>query len=441
MNIIIYDITHLIHWRGNLTGIPRTTDEIGRRLLNLDNVVFVSWDMATNSFKTVNIRYYYDEVDPVNRNYFRNNDSGGKNNEHISLALTSRIKRRLKRKAPSLAHYYIKTKHKTASLFKNKTIKNNRLFSGSLEVQEGDIFFTPCGVWDNNNYINQLLDFKKEGCKLAFLCYDMLPIVVPQFSGQWGKPMEDFTKRVVSQCDIVFAISQYTKKDLTKWLKANKLNIPKVSVIHLGDTFEQKETAVPTSTEFIRSGVIETKEPFILCTGTMEARKNHTLLYYTYKLAKSRGIDLPKLIIAGRPGHRTENIINIIQDDPDVSDKMYILPDTTDEELAWLYKNCKYTIYPSFYEGWGLPIAESIVQGVPCLCSNTSSMPEVAPGIADSFNPSSPDECLGKILEYQDPKLYKTAVEKTKQYKPTSWDYTYSQIIDDFEAINNKAKD
>ena len=66
----------------------------------------------------------------------------------------------------------------------------------------------------------------------------------------------------------------------------------------------------------------------------------------------------------------------------------------SDEELAWMYKNCAFSIYPSFYEGWGLPIAESAFYGAPCLASSTSSMPEVAGSAVDYFNPASTDSCM-----------------------------------------------
>ncbi len=162
--------------------------------------------------------------------------------------------------------------------------------------------------------------------------------------------------------------------------------------------------------------------------GTIEARKNHTLLYYTYKLAKDRGITLPKLVVVGRPGWKADNIYDIMTSDPDINEQLIILQDICDNELSWLYENCLFSIYPSFYEGWGLPIAESIARKVPCICSNTSSMPEIAGNLVDYFSPLSADECLAAIVRLLDKEQLRKAKERVALYKPTSWDQSFATV-------------
>ncbi len=114
--------------------------------------------------------------------------------------------------------------------------------------------------------------------------------------------------------------------------------------------------------------------------------------------------------------------------DPHTRDQFVILEDTTDEELTWLYQHCAFTVYPSFYEGWGLPIAESLAHGIPCLSSNTSSMPEIAADLMSFFDPASTDECLGAIQGLLDPAGYELAVSRAKQYKITTWNTTFDQV-------------
>jgi glycosyltransferase involved in cell wall biosynthesis len=427
MSKIFFDVTQLVGWKGGLTGIPRTTDEIAMRLKDLPNTEFIIWNTAQRKFKTVDIHKYYEVQAPLNREYFKNIKPG---DVPEVPPFGGRVTRKAKLVLGNLpvAGRYLKAANRR--LKDSKAFKDaNSLVTGEPNVQPGDTLFIPCGVWDDKFYIDQLLEWKHSGSKLAFIAYDILPIVVPQFSGQWGAPMKDFIKKVTAECDVVFCISEHTKNDLEAWLKDNDLKAPPMAIIRLGDEFEFNDPVVPRDKLFAKSNIQKTGEDFILCTGTIEARKNHTLLYYTYKLAKSRGIDLPKLVVVGRRGHRTENIIHIMQDDPEVNDKIMLLFDTNDQELSWLYKHCKFTIYPSFYEGWGLPIAESIANGIPCLTSNTSSMTEVAPKIADYFNPASPDDCLAAIQGYLDAKKYAKAKAKAKAYKPVQWDYTFEQVM------------
>lgn len=429
MQKIYYDITHLVGWKGGLTGIPRTTDEIARRLMKHKNVVFVSWDVANCKFVKIDIVDYYTNVDPANRSYFKESESKQPNpaDNSVSFSMKSLIIRTpVLGKASKRAHIALKKARGVASRARSKDLRTE------ISLNKDDTFFIPCGVWDDRAYITTLINYKKKGVKLAFISYDMLPIVVPQFSGQWGKPMEDFTEKITANCDVVFSISEYTKNDLIQWLEKRKHRIPTIDVIRLGDAY-QLSSPKPPHQKIFPSELINKEDEFVLCVGTVEARKNHTLLYYTYKLAKSRGVKLPRLVIAGRPGHRTENIIGIINDDPDVNSDIVMLFNADDHELSWLYQNCRFTVYPSFYEGWGLPIAESVANGIPCICSNTSSMTEVAPGYVEYFNPNSPDECLDRLIYLLDQKNLRTSKKRLEKYEPISWDFTYNQICKSFE--------
>jgi len=93
-----------------------------------------------------------------------------------------------------------------------------------------------------------------------------------------------------------------------------------------------------------------------------------------------------------------------------------------------LYDHSLFTVYPSNYEGWGLPIAESVARGIPCIASNTSSMPEIAGDIISYFSPNSTDECLQRVVELLDDDYRDKARHRLAQYKLTSWDDTFQQV-------------
>src|SRR6185369_16418160 len=174
---------------------------------------------------------------------------------------------------------------------------------------------------------------------------------------------------------------------------------------------------------------------FILCVGTIEPRKNHTVLYYAYKLAKKRRITLPKLVIAGRRGWASDDIVRNLTEDPDVKNDFVLLLNTRDDELSWLYEHCLFTVFPSFYEGWGIPIGESVARGVPCLCSDGSSMVEIAEGHVAHFSPASSDECLAAVQRLLDPVALDEARERAARYTPFSWDASFAQLRAHLEAV------
>jgi glycosyltransferase involved in cell wall biosynthesis len=260
----------------------------------------------------------------------------------------------------------------------------------------------------------------------------MGPIMIPQFTGAGGAggSIETFPKycRVILPIsDLVLCVSKNTKKEATEWLQAQKLNVPRMEVFRLGDDFQVAKAVEPTD-EVFKAAKLKTSR-YLLTVCTIEARKNHALLYYVYKLAAARAIDLPKIAIVGRRGWGTEEIYNFMANDPEVKDKIVFLHGKSDEELSWLYNHCEFTVFPSFYEGWGIPIAESVARGVPCLCSNTTSMVEIAEGYVDHFSPASADECLAQITKFLIPKNLEAARKKVKGYKQFSWDGSFDQVM------------
>jgi len=116
--------------------------------------------------------------------------------------------------------------------------------------------------------------------------------------------------------------------------------------------------------------------PFILTVGVLEPRKNHTILLEVLRRLRKEGHDL-ELIIIGRPGWRWI--------DPRANDKyrdlwpwVRILADIPDSDLIEFYSRAELFIYPSWYEGFGLPLLEAMACGAPAISSSVSSMPEVA---------------------------------------------------------------
>ena len=206
-----------------------------------------------------------------------------------------------------------------------------------------------------------------------------------------------------------------------------------MEVFRLGEDFEFAKSEMPTDEVFVKAGL--KKKDYILTVGTIEARKNHALLYYVYKLAKSRGIDLPVSVIVGRRGWKTEQIYDFMTDDPEVKDKFVFLHDASDENLTWLYEHAKLSVQPSFCEGWGIPIAESVAHGTPCISSDKTSMIEVAEGYVRHFDPASSDECLALIQEMLTPESQKKWRAKCAEYKQTTWDESYAQVRTKMQEI------
>ncbi len=416
------DITQLVHWPGRLTGIPRVMNELAARYAQTEHVYFVTWDHSANSFYELDIEQ---SLSRRGEGIFYKTVIEGRSDDRLigaGIGLTKLAKkagRRIKQYRPSLHH-------KFASRF-NRTVLS--IQGRIMKIQPGDDLLILWGEWSDGLYRQAVVDVHNLGASVSHIVYDMLPIAMPQYSGHSTDSMDRYYRDVLPLSRLVLSISESTKRDLIAWLKQEKLPIPPIETFRLGDDFSFVAPRKPQHAMFRNRGA-----RFVLCVGTIEARKNHTLLYYVYKLAKERGITLPKIVVVGRRGWRADDIYNIISSDPDTKDLFVLMTDTSDEELSWLYNSCLFTIYPSFYEGWGLPVAESIVRGKVSLASGTSSMPEIAGKLIDYFNPYSADECLAMIQKLLVPKYLQQAEDRIKRYQKTSWDDTFRQVKSHMEA-------
>jgi glycosyltransferase involved in cell wall biosynthesis len=136
--------------------------------------------------------------------------------------------------------------------------------------------------------------------------------------------------------------------------------------------------------------------PFILTVGVLEPRKNHLMLLDVIRALHRRGHRL-ELVIIGRPGWRWENPLKMAKY-RDLHPWVKVLTDVPDSDLVEFYNRAEIFIYPSFYEGFGLPILEAMACGTPVIASNVSSMPEVGGAAALLADPADPGEFVSQAL-------------------------------------------
>ncbi len=111
--------------------------------------------------------------------------------------------------------------------------------------------------------------------------------------------------------------------------------------------------------------------------GTIEPRKNHERLFAAYaQWRRETGGDMP-LVLAGGKGWLMDDVARTVAS-LGIADRLVFTGYVTDAELAWLYASCRAFLYPSLFEGFGLPVLEAMSLGAPVVCSDATSLPEVA---------------------------------------------------------------
>lgn len=234
--------------------------------------------------------------------------------------------------------------------------------------------------WDHPGYFGQLSALRRRHpwFMVQFVIYDLIAIKYPQFfTREFGGRVQDFLRSLPLVCDRFMCISQSTASDVRELLKEDA----DTRVILIGGDIDNTSVALTDSSSRVA-------RQFVLCVGTLEIRKNHVLLYYVWrKLAEHLGPSCPKLVLVGRPGWLSRDVAYLFLNDPLTADLVEIRHDVSNRELVTLFRDCLFSVFPSFYEGWGLPAWESLFYGKVCATSNTASLPEINPFPQLMFDP------------------------------------------------------
>jgi glycosyltransferase involved in cell wall biosynthesis len=158
--------------------------------------------------------------------------------------------------------------------------------------------------------------------------------------------------------------------------------------------------------------------------STIERRKNHETLYRAYtRLVEAGEANLPLLVFVGMPGWGVNDLMADLRLDPRTKDLIKLLHHVNDADLARLYQHALMTVFPSLYEGWGLPVAESLAAGKCCLASGVASIPEVGGDLVDYVDPWNVPAWSERLLWYfNNPSLVADKEARIKEsYQPMSW--------------------
>ena len=261
-------------------------------------------------------------------------------------------------------------------------------------LRPGDIFCVLGSPWFHEDYAAFLEkatrphDDKIAAPKLALLIYDLIPIVRPEWCD--AALVACFTRwfeTCIPKAEFLFAISKFTAEDLLAWMEKNNLTPSRpIEVLPIGSGFnepaEMGHAVVPVNLP---------QSEFVLFVSTIEARKNHLFVFRVWRrLLEQFGADkVPTLVFAGRQGWLVADLMQQLKNCSFLGGKILFISDPSDAELRELYRGCRFTIFPSLYEGWGLPVTESLAFGKVCVASNRTSIPEAGGEFCLYFDPEN----------------------------------------------------
>ena len=223
---------------------------------------------------------------------------------------------------------------------------------------------------------------------------DQVPDLIPGMDNVFAPYIRDMGRHA----DHIACISRCTRDDLRQWLTSVGERMPATSVLPLG--CDAPASHAPVSSDRVAALV---GRRFLLCVATVEGRKNQQVLAAAYAQLVDAGVaELPLLVIVGAIGHGGQSFVDGVARDPRLAHRVLVLSGLDDAELASLYRHCLFTLYPSFYEGWGLPVSESLAHGKFCIASNGGALVEAGEDFVDYAGPLEPGAWAERIRHYLD---------------------------------------
>lgn len=272
---------------------------------------------------------------------------------------------------------YFKPKNKLVLPFRSSfALKiNNYLTRVVISKGDYDILHVPA----INDYFLDVLPSDK---KLVITVHDLIAELFPN---EFNFAVRKKNKALIERADRIIAISENTKNDL---ISIFGICEDKIDVIYHGSPFTPKEVD--------RCNSVNKYGDYLLFVGYRNGYKNFSNFCHAIPNTLKTHPKVKVVLVGGRSLNQEEkDLISSLR----LENKIIHLNTVSDNELIGLYKNARVFVFPSKYEGFGLPLLEAFSCGTPVACSNSSSLPEIAKEAASYFDPNDPGSISAAILK------------------------------------------
>ncbi|MFT3842597.1 MAG: glycosyltransferase family 1 protein [Myxococcaceae bacterium] len=434
------DVTTLLHWRRPAVGVVRVLSECFKyfdaqaseqiRFSRFDKPAGAFFEVPAAEVREALLRHGRGDSTPEPKPARRLADTAERALGYVPGPLREPMRTLARKSEPALRTTLHNVRraagqvrnvggHLSSMLRNPETIESSDLTSATARFREGDVLIS-CGLdWNEKDLELQYRLKRETGLKQLTFCYDLIPVLLPHLCvGEVAGIYANYYANLAWCSDHVLCISRASERDLHALLARLGAPQPPTSVVRLGSN-------LPAGGDAGAEPLVKGK--YLLFVSTIERRKNHEVLYRAMALLAAQGrTDLPQVVFVGMPGWGVKDFLNDLEFDYRVRGKFVILNHVSDAELTRLYQGALFTVFPSLYEGWGLPLGESLAHGKFCLASNTSSLPEVGGELVEYLDPWETKRWAERIAWYLDhpEEIASREALIREKYVPPKWEDT-----------------
>ncbi len=280
------------------------------------------------------------------------------------------------------------------------------------------LFNTGHNGLESKDYVHRL---QRSQLKPLFFVHDMIPLTHPEYC----RPGEANRHQVRMNTILtlgqgIITNSSATLKQLTAYAEARHFPLPPAVVAPLAPADLSVSPACPL-----------TNKPYFVILGTIEPRKNHWLLLQLWRqLIERLGKDAPYLVIIGQRGWECENVVDMLERCTTLRGYVFEYPACSDTELAAWLRYARALLFPSFTEGYGMPLVEALALGVPVIASELPVFREIAgniPEYVDQLDGKRWGEMIEAYTSMDHP-LRLAQCRKIADFSPPTWQTHFAQV-------------
>jgi glycosyltransferase involved in cell wall biosynthesis len=314
-------------------------------------------------------------------------------------------------------------------------------------------------------YAGYAASLRQRGARPAIFVHDLIPISHPEYfpAGEQTRHVARMrTALAVGQGVVVN--SQYTLDTLRRFAEDEGLRVPHAVVAPLASSLPR-----------VMPGPRPVAAPYFVVVGTIEPRKNHAMLLQLWRSLVNRqdlqdlqdskpGIQntshntqapphpshltphpgksdaIPRLVVIGQRGHESENVVDLLERCRQLEGVVIELGRCSDTELATYLHHAQALLYPTFIEGYGIPVVEALALGTPVIASDLAVFREVAGEIPEYAGPLDGKRWLELIADYARPDSARRAaqLDRMKGYRAPTWEQHFEKVDEFLQGLGNR---
>lgn len=442
---LLFDVSTSLRWSGPPVGIVRVERELAKWALKNDaNCQFVFFDPDLQEYRAVRRTYLNDLLEGVaiidttgmrDASQFKPRKTDRVPRSMLGLflwvtqsrrmAIRTLERLRLNTNTPSirgiissLQRFIGGNKYRQILTCpdgnRRSLIPPDMAVDASISFQAGDIVFFAGSNWTHSNVRYMREQQRRVPVQLVTLCYDIIPLLFPGFFKSHDVVMlKRHFEIAFSISSLIFTTSNVVSRDIQRYCAEHEIPVGPVQQIPLG--FDLPDTP---SVSVSRSVSLPWSR-YIMLVSTIEPRKGHRLVQAVWSKLLQEGVlerlDVT-LLLVGRPGWMVDDLMEVIS----ATDRITIMDNVDDCRLAELYDNAAFCIYPSEYEGYGLPVVEALGRGKAILASDVGIVPELQSRLLKRLPPDDFDAWYSAIKGWlTDPPFSENRNEGISFHHPT----------------------